>query len=99
MSARMRQCVLGSAIAITLTVPVTAGVHSDAELLAQMQQEVQKRQAQLATTDTQCHAGQRLACEQGSPRREQLARMQLLINECQKDDRESCTQLRSLRRR
>jgi hypothetical protein len=99
MSARIRQFVLGSALGITLTVPVTAGVHSDAELLAQMQQEVQKLQEQLATTDAQCQAGQRLACEQGSPRREQLARMQLLIKECQQDDRESCTQLRSLRRR
>jgi hypothetical protein len=102
MSARMRPFVLGSALVITLTVPVTAGMHSDAELLAQMQQEVQKRQEQLETTDTsdtQCHAGQRLACEQGAPRREQLARLQLLIKECQQDDRESCTQLRSLRRR
>jgi TolA-binding protein len=99
MSARIRQFVLGSAIVITLTVPVTAGMQSDAELLAQMQQEMQKLQEQLETTDTQCQAGQRQACEQGSPRREQLARMQLLIKECQKDDRESCTQLRSLRRR
>jgi hypothetical protein len=99
MSTRIRQFVLGSAIVITLTVPVTAGVHSDAELLAQMQQEVQKLQEQLATTAARCQAGQRLACEQGLPRREQLARMQLLIKECQQDDRESCTQLRSLRRR
>jgi hypothetical protein len=99
MSARIRQFVLGSAIVITLTVPVTAGMQSDAELLVQMQQEVQKLQEQLATTDTQCQAGQSLACEQASPRREQLARMQLLIKECQQDDRESCTQLRSLRRR
>jgi hypothetical protein len=99
MRAPIRQFVLGSAIVITLTVPVTAGVESDAELLAQMQQEVQKLQEQLDTTDMQCQAGQRQACEQGSPRREQLARMQLLIKECQKDDRESCTQLRSLRRR
>ena len=99
MSARLRPFVLGSALVMTLTVPVTAGTPSDAELLAQMQQEVQKRQAQLATTDTQCHAGQRQACEQGLPRREQLARLQLLIKECQQDDRESCTQLRSLRRR
>jgi hypothetical protein len=99
MSARLRQFVLEPAIVITLTVPVTAGMQSDAELLAQMQQEVQKLQEQLETTDTQCQAGQRQACEQGSPRREQLVRMQLLIKECQQDDRESCTQLRSLRRR
>jgi TolA-binding protein len=99
MSARLRPFVLGSALVITLTVPVTAGTHSDAELLAQMQQEVQKLQEQLETADTQCQAGQRQACEQGAPRREQLARMQLLITECQKDNREACTQLRSLRRR
>jgi cell division protein FtsL len=99
MGARIRQFVLGSAIVITLTVSVTAGMQSDAELLAQMQQEVQKLQEQLETTNTQCQAGQRQACEQGSPRREQLARMQLLIEECQKDDRERCTQLRNLRRR
>jgi hypothetical protein len=99
MSARIRPFVLGSAIVITLTVPVTAGMQSDAELLAQMQQEMQKLQEQLDTTDAQCQAGQRQACEQGAPRREQLARMQLLIKECQKDDRESCTQLRGLRRR
>jgi hypothetical protein len=99
MRARIRPFVLGSAIVITLTVPVTAGTYSDAELLAQIQQEVQKLQEQLETTNAQCQAGQRQACEQGSLRREQLARMQLLIEECQKDDRESCTQLRSLRRR
>jgi hypothetical protein len=96
---RIRQFVLGSAIVITLTIPVTAGMHSDAELLAQMQEEVQKLQEQLETTDTQCQAGQREACEQGALRREQLARMQLLIKECQQDDRERCTQLRNLRRR
>jgi hypothetical protein len=99
MGARLRPFVLEPALVITLTVPVTAGMQSDAELLAQMQQEVQNLQEQLATTDTQCQAGQRQACEQGSPRREQLVRMQLLIKECQQDDRESCTQLRSLRRR
>jgi hypothetical protein len=99
MSACIRQFVLGSAIVITLAVPVTAGMHSNAELLAQMQQEMQKLQEQLDTTDAQCQAGQRQACEQGAQRREQLARMQLLIKECQQDDRESCTQLRSLRRR
>jgi hypothetical protein len=99
MRTRIRPFVLGSAIVIRLTVPVTAGMQSDAELLAQMQQEVQKLQEQLETTDTQCQAGQSQACEQGSPRREQLVRMQLLLKECQQDDRESCTQLRSLRRR
>jgi TolA-binding protein len=99
MSARIRQFILGAALVLTLTVPVTAGMQSDAELLTQMQQEVQKLQEQLDTTDTQCQAGQRQACEQGSPRRKQLARMQQLIEGCQQDDRESCTQLRSLRRR
>jgi hypothetical protein len=99
MRARIRPFVLGSAIVITLTAPVTAGVQSDAELLAQMQQEAQKLQEQLEMTNTQCQAGRGQACEQGVVRREQLARMQLLIEECQKDDRESCIQLRSLRRR
>ena len=99
MRSRMRQFVLGLGILITLTVPVTAGTQSDAELLAQMQQEVQKLQEQLETADTQCQAGKRQACEQGSLRREQLARMQELIEGCQKDDRESGTRLRSLRRR
>ena len=99
MRSRLRPFVLGSAVVITLTVPVTAGTHSDAELLAQMQQEVQKLQKQLETTNTQCQAGQRQACEQGSQRLAQLARMQQLVEGCQKGDRESCTQLRSLRRR
>jgi TolA-binding protein len=99
MRSRIRQFVLGSAILITLTVPVTAGTQSDAELLAQMQQEVQKLQQQVQATHTQCQAGQRQACEQGSQRLEQLARMQRLIEGCQEDNRESCTQLRSLRRR
>jgi TolA-binding protein len=99
MRSRLRLFVLGLAIVITLTAPVTAGTDSDAELLAQMQQEVQKLQEQMHTTTTKCQAGQHQACEQGSLRRAQLARMQQLIEECQQDDRESCTQLRSLRRR
>ena len=99
MQSRLRPFVLGLPIVITLAVPVTAGTDSDAELLAQMQQEVQKLQKQLEVTTTQCQAGQRQACKQGSQRRAQLARMQQLIEECQQDDRESCTQLRSLRRR
>ena len=99
MRACLRPFVLGSAIVITLTVLATAGTHSDAELLAQMQQEVQKLQEQVHTTHAQCQAGQRQACEQGSQRLAQLARLQQLIEGCQKDDRESCTQLRSLRRR
>jgi TolA-binding protein len=99
MRSRMRQFVLGSAILITLTVPVAAGTQSDAELLAQMQQEMQNLEQQTQTTMAQCHAGQRQACEQGSKRQEHLARMQQLIEGCQKDNRESCTQLRSLRRR
>jgi TolA-binding protein len=99
MRSRIRQFVLGSAILTTLTVPVAAGTQSDAELLAQMQQEVQKLQQQVQTTHTQCQAGQRQACEQGSQRLEQLARMQQLIEGCRNDNRESCTQLRSLRRR
>ena len=37
MRSRLRQFVLGSALVITLTVPVTAGTHSDTELLARMQ--------------------------------------------------------------
>jgi hypothetical protein len=90
---------LGSAIVITLTVPVTAGTPSDADLLPRMPQEVQKLQQQVHTTYTQCQAGQRQACEQGSQRLEQLARLQQLIEGCQRDNRESCTQLRSLRRR
>jgi hypothetical protein len=84
---------------ITLTVPAAAGVHSDAELLAQMQQEVQQLEQQVHTAHVQCQAGQRQACEQVSKRQKQLARMQQLIKRCQQDERESCTQLRSLRRR
>ena len=99
MRSRLRLFVLGSALVITLTVPVTAGTDSDAELLAQMQQEVQKLEEQLEVTHTQCQAGQRPACEQVSPRLAQLARMRQLIEGCQQDTRESCTQLRSLRRR
>ena len=99
MRSRLRQFALGPALVITLTVPVTAGLHSDAELLAQMQAEVQRLQQQLHTTNARCQAGERQACEQGSQRLEQLARMQQLIEGCQQDDRESCTQLRSLRRR
>lgn len=99
MSSRMRPFVLGSAIVIILTVWAAAGTHSDAELLARMQQEVQKLEQQLHTTTAQCQAGQRQACEQGSQRQQQLARMQELIEGCRKDNRESCTQLRSLRRR
>ncbi len=86
MRARLRPFILGSAIVVTLT-------------LAQMQQEVQKLEEHVHTTTVQCQAGQRQACEQGSQRLERLARMQQLIEECQQDDRESCTQLRSLRRR
>jgi TolA-binding protein len=99
MRSHIRQFVLGSAIMITLTVPAAAGTVSDAELLAQIQQEVQKLQQQVHTTNAQCQAGRRQACEQGSQRQEQLARMQQLIEGCQRDNRESCTQLRSLRRR
>jgi hypothetical protein len=99
MRSRLRQFALGAAIVITLIVPATAGRPSDVELLARMQQEVQKLQQQVHTTNTQCQAGQPLACEQGSQRQGQLARMEQLIEGCQKDNRESCTQLRSLRRR
>jgi TolA-binding protein len=99
MRSRIRPFVLGSAILITLTVPAAAGTQSDAELLARMQQEVQKLEQQVQTSNAQCQAGNRHACEQGSQRRKQLARMQELIEGCQKDDRESCTQLRNLRRR
>jgi TolA-binding protein len=99
MRSRMCPFVLGSALVITLTVPVTAGMPSDADLLVRMQQEVQKLQQQVQTTQAQCQAGQRQACEQVSKRNEQLAYLQQLIASCQQDNRESCTQLRSLRRR
>jgi TolA-binding protein len=99
MRSRIRSFVLGSALVITLTVPAAAGMPSDADLLMQMQQEVQKLQQQRHTTYAQCQAGQRQACEQISKRDEQLARLQKLFEECQQDNRESCTQLRDLRRR
>jgi hypothetical protein len=99
MRSRLRPFVLGSALLITLTVPAAAGMPSDAELLVQMQQEVQKLQQQVQTTYAQCQEGQRQACEQVSKRQELLARLQELIAGCQADNRESCTQLRSLRQR
>jgi TolA-binding protein len=99
MRSRMSPFVLGSALVITLTVPVAAGMPSDADLLVRMQQELQKLQQQVQTTQAQCQAGQRHACEQVSKRNEQLAHLQQLIEGCQQDNRESCTQLRNLRRR
>jgi hypothetical protein len=99
MCSRLRPFVRESAIVLLLTVPAAAGTESDAELLARMQQEVQKLEQQVHTTHAQCHAGQRQACEQASQRRKQLARLQQLLEGCQQDDRESCTQLRNLRRR
>ncbi len=99
MQSRLRLFVLGSALVLTLTVPVMAGTASDTDLLAQMEQEVQKLEEQLEATTTQCQAGQRPACEQGAERLERLTRLQRLIEGCQQEDRESCTQLRSLRRR
>ena len=99
MRSRLRLFVLGAALVITLTVPVTAGTASDADLLAQMEQEVQRLEQQVHATATQCQAGQRPACEQGAERQERLARLQRLLEGCQQEDRESCTQLRSLRRR
>jgi TolA-binding protein len=99
MRSRIRLFVLGSALVITLTVPAAAGMASDAALLVRMQQEVQKLQQQVQRTHAQCQAGQRQACEQVSKRQEQLARLQELIEGCQKDNRESCTQLRSLHQR
>jgi hypothetical protein len=99
MRSRLRPCVLGSAIVFMLTGPVMAGTQGDAELLAQMQQEVQRLQQQAQTANTQCQAGQRRACEQVVEHQERLARVQQLIEGCQKEDRESCTQLRTLRRR
>ncbi len=99
----MRSClrpfVLGSATVLTLTGPVTAGTHSDAELLGQMRQEVQRLQQLAYTTTAQCQAGQRQACEQVMAHQDRLARLQQLIKGCQKEDQESCTQLRTLRRR
>jgi TolA-binding protein len=99
MRSRIRPFILGSALVIMLTVPAAAGVPSDADLLAQMQQEVQKLQQQMHTTYAQCQAGHRQACEQVSKRNAQLEYLQQLIERCQQDDRERCTQLRSLRRR
>jgi hypothetical protein len=99
MRARIRPFVRGSAILITLTVPAVAGTQSDAELLTRMQQEVQKLEQQVQAANAQCQAGKRQACELGSQHRKQLARMQELIEGCQRDERESCTQLRNLRRR
>jgi hypothetical protein len=94
MRSRLRPCVLGLALVLTLTVPVTAGTASDADLLAQMAQKVQKLEQQVHAATSQCQAGQRPACEQGAERLERLARMQRLLEGCQQDDRESCTDLR-----
>jgi TolA-binding protein len=99
MRSRIRPFVRGWALVITLTVPAAAGMPSDADLLARMQREVQKLQQQMQTTQAQCQAGHRQACEQVSKRNEQLAHLQQLIEGCRQDDRERCTQLRSLRRR
>jgi hypothetical protein len=95
----IRQFILGSAILLTLTVPAAGGTQSDTELLTRMQQEAQKLEQQVQTANTQCQAGNRQACELGLQRRRQLARMQELIEGCQKNERESCTQLRNLRHR
>jgi hypothetical protein len=99
MRARLRPFVREPAIVIMLTVAAAAGTESDAELLARMHQEVQKLEQHVHTTHAQCQAGQRQACEQASQRRKRLARLQQLLEGCQQDDRESCTQLRNLRRR
>ena len=99
MRSPIRPFIRGSAIVITLTVPAVAGTRSDAELLAQMQQEVQRLEQQVQTANAQCQAGNRQACEHVSLRRKQLARMQELIEGCQQEERESCSQLRDLRRR
>jgi hypothetical protein len=99
MRARIRPFVRGSAILITLTAPAVAGTRSDAELLTRMQQEAQKLEQHVQTANAQCQAGKRQACELESQHRKQLARMQELIKGCQRDERESCTQLRNLRRR
>jgi hypothetical protein len=84
---------------LTLTGPGTAGLPSDAELLGQMQQEVERLQQQAQAATTQCQAGQRQACEQVMAHQDRLARLQQRIEGCQKDNRESCTQLRTFRRR
>ncbi len=99
MRSRLRSFVLGSALVLTLTGPVTAGTQSNAELLEQMRQEVQRLQQLAYTTNAQCQAGQRQACEQVMAHQDRLARLQQLIEGCQKKDPESCTQLRTLRRR
>jgi len=84
---------------LALTGPVTAGTSSDAELLEQMSQEVERLQELAHTTHLQCQAGHRQACEQVMAHQDRLARLRQLLEGCQKDDRESCTQLRTLRRR
>ena len=99
MRSRIRPFIRGWALVITLTVPAAAGMPSDADLLVRMQQELQKLQQHMHTIQAQCQAGHRQACEQVSKRTEQLAHLQQLIEGCQQDNRESCTQLRSLRRR
>jgi TolA-binding protein len=98
-NSRLRPFVLASALWIPLSLPAVAGTSSDAELLTRMHQEVQTLEQQVQTTYAQCQAGKRQACEQASQRQKQLARMQELIEGCQNDERESCTQLRDLRRR
>jgi hypothetical protein len=99
MRSRIRQFILGSAILITFTIPAAGGMPSDAELLTRMQREAQKLEQQVHTANAQCQAGNHQACALGSERQRQLARMQELIKGCQQDERESCTQLRRLRRR
>ena len=96
---RIRAFVRGSTLVITLTIPAAASRPGDAELLARMQQEVEKLEQQMPTIRAQCQAGNRQACEQASQRQKQLALLQQLIEGCQRDERESCTQLRNLRRR
>jgi hypothetical protein len=98
-NSRLRPFVLASALWIPLSLPAVAGTSSDAELLTRMHQEVQTLEQQMQTAYAQCQAGKRQACEQASQRQKQLARMQELIEGCQRDERESCTQLRDLRRR
>ena len=99
MRSRVRAFVRGSIIVITLTVPAAADRPSDAELLARMQQEAAKLEQQVPRIRAQCQAGKHQACEQASQRQKQLALLQQLIEGCQRDERESCTQLRNLRRR
>jgi hypothetical protein len=99
MRSRIRAFVRGSTIVLTLTIPAAAGRPSDAELLARMQQEAEKLEQQMPTIRAECQAGKRQACEQASQRQKQLALLEQLIEGCQRDERESCTQLRNLRRR